>query len=216
MEDRIWICRQIAETGFGTSATRYAGCQAVALRQYWESPTAFPKEPALARIGWNSFGLCAYVELVDNDIFTNATADNQRFWELGDTCEFFIKPGKAQPMYREIHVSPNDLKLDIQIPDREAYQQGKISWEEILRNDSHCHKLGRILPGAKAWTAELWVPWTSLGVSACPGPLADWSLAVCRYNYTRGIADPEYSATAFLAKLSYHRYEEFHQMAFVL
>jgi hypothetical protein len=215
MEDRTWICHRIADTGFGTTAARYADCQAVALRQYWESPAAFPKEPALARVGWNTFGLCAYVELTDSDIFTRATADNQKFWELGDTCEFFIKPGVNQPMYWEIHVSPNNLKLDLQIPDRDIMQQQGIpTWEELIRSDSHCQKLGRILPGATSWTAELWVPWSAFGMTGCPGPGAEWNFAVSRYNYTTGVTDPEYSSSAFLTKLSYHRHEEFHRLVF--
>ena len=214
MDQAIWACRRIADGGFGGGRERYADCQAMPLRQHWISATAMPREGAQAWAGWNAFGLCLYAEMVDSDIFTKGTADNQPFWELGDTCEFFIKPGAEQPSYWEIHVTPNDLLLDLRVPERDAYLLGSPSFAEASQAVSHARKLGRAYPERQLWTAELWVPWSTLGVDSMPGAQASWSLAVCRYNYTRPQEDPEYSATAALTKLSYHRHEEYHRLRF--
>lgn len=214
MEQAIWKCRRISDSEFGGGADRYAGCESLPFRQHWVSPSAMPHEPARAWAGWNKFGLCLYAEMTDYDIFTRGTADNQPFWELGDTCEFFIKPGWDQPSYWEIHVTPNNLILDLRIPDRDAYMKGSPTFAEVIQAESQARKLGRVFLEKQLWTAELWVPWATFGVAGVPGPEVSWGLAVCRYSYTRPRQEPEYSSTAALTKLSYHRHEEYHGLKF--
>src|ERR1035438_3559835 len=57
--------------------------------------------PMTVRSGWRPDGLFMFAELTDADIFTQATAHNQRLWELGDTFEIFLRPEIGRASCRE-------------------------------------------------------------------------------------------------------------------
>lgn len=210
----IWNCYPISDDGFGTDIERFADTETLPLKQFWDSPASMPQHAGICKIGWNHFGLCFLAILEDTFISTRATQDNQKFWELGDTCEFFIKPGKNQPSYREIHITPNDLKLEIFIPERDTYLAGTPSFEiATTSSPSGCKKLGKKI-SATQWTAELWVPWQALGCQGIPNNEQEWQATCSRYSYAENNPDPEYSSTAELTQLSFHRHEEFHTIHF--
>ena len=115
---------------------KYRESALLSLRQYWEGPDAFPAEQGSACVGAAEDGLSFYACLIDSDIFSRATADNQRMWTLGDVAEFFVKPGAERSDYWEIHVTPNGYLMDLHIPDRERFTAGEVSWEEVLAPSS--------------------------------------------------------------------------------
>lgn len=184
---------------------KYAACPRLPLRRHWEA--ALPREAGSARIGAAAEGLSFYVDFQDSDIFSTATADQQRMWTLGDVAELFIKPGTARPDYWEIHVTPNDFLMDIHIPDRQRFTSGEVTWEQVIAPSSHTRKRVLVMPGR--WVAEIVVPWAAFGLAGRPTRGTVWQVAVCRYNYNGGLTDPEHSSTAPLTVPGYHRYEEY-------
>ena len=193
---------------------KYSGCDPVELVQWWEGPDQLPREKGVAYVGASAAGLCFYVWLEDQLIYTEARADNERMWTLGDTAEFFIKPGVGREDYWEIHITPNDLIMDIHIPSRANFTAGIISWDEVIAANSGSTKRVQVGEGEKEWALELCVPWAAFGLETAPAAGEVWQFAVCRYNYPGNLDDPEHSSTAHLSEPGFHRYEEFSDLVF--
>lgn len=191
---------------------KYAACPPQSLRRSWEGPDALPTEPGVARIGASSQGLCVYVEYEDSDIFSEAKADQQKMWTLGDVAEVFVKPGLDRPDYWEIHVTPNGFMMDIRIPDRGRFQAGEVTWDQVIAADSGVIHQSVVEEGR--WSAEFVIPWSAFEVEAAPSPGTIWQVAVCRYNCNGGLENPELSSTAPLTKPGFHRFEEFSDLVF--
>lgn len=191
---------------------KYRHCPPQRLGQFWHGTEAMPTEGASAYIGANRDGLCFYVKLEDSDIFSTATADNQRMWTLGDTLEVFVKPGTERTDYWEVHVTPNDFLMDIHIPDRAKFTGGEITWDEVVAPSSKSTK--SVAVGAGGWAVELCMPWSAFNVEGVPAAGTIWLFAVCRYNYNGDLNDPEHSSTAAFTEPGFHRYEEYTCLVF--
>ena len=191
---------------------KYRESALLPLRRYWEGPVAFPAEKGSAVVGAAEDGLSLYTCFIDSDIFSQATADNQRMWTLGDVAEFFVKPGAERSDYWEVHVTPNGYLMDLHIPDRERFSAGEVSWEEVIAPSSGT--LRRVWRLEDRWAVEVRIPWKAFGLDSAPGPGTEWSFAVCRYNYNGGLEDPEHSSSAHLTALGFHRWEDYTRLVF--
>lgn len=190
---------------------KYAALRALPLRQHWAS--SLPKEAGEARIGATAAGLSVWTRYEDSDIFSTATANQQKMWTLGDVVEVFVKPGVDRTDYWEIHVTPNGYLMDLHIPSRAGMQSGEHTWEEIIAPESGTTFQTRVADGF--WLAELTIPWAAFGLSERPAAGTTWQFAVCRYNYEGGrLEGEELSSTAPLQKASYHRYEDYDNLVF--
>lgn len=191
---------------------KYAACRPMPLRQHWKSVDALPREKGVARIGVSVMGLSVHVRYEDSDIFSTATANQQRMWQLGDVVEVFVKPGLDRTDYWEVHVTPNGFLMDLLIPSRAGTASGEHTWGEIVAPESGTTYQAKV--GNGWWSAELTIPWSAFGETGIPATGTIWQVAVCRYNYNGGLEDPELSSTAPLTQASYHRYEEYTNIAF--
>ena len=192
--------------------SKYAACPALVLRQHWTGADALPVETGIARIGATTKGLSVHIRYEDSDIFSTATANQQRMWQLGDVAEVFVKPGLDRTDYWEVHVTPNNFLMDLSIPSRSGMQSGEHSWEDIISPESGTVFQTHVTDGA--WVAELTIPWSAFGVAGIPESGTTWQFAVCRYNYNGGLEDPELSSTAPLSKRSFHFYEDYTDLTF--
>lgn len=198
----------------GAQPDKYAACRPLPFRQAWKGPEAAPREAGVAYVGCSPAGLWFYTCLQDSDIFSRATADDQRMWTLGDVVEFFVKPGRERRDYWEIHVTPNGFLMDLYIEDREAFLQGKAPFEGALAHHSHSRFEVAAFPEQRKWCTEICIPWSAFAVDGLPPAGAAWQFAVCRYNCTGGLENPELSSVAPYTVMSFHRYEEFLDLAF--
>ena len=171
-----------------------------------------PAEAGVAFVGAAAEGLSFYTRYIDSDIFSTATADDQKMWTLGDVAEFFVKPGVDRTDYWELHVTPNDFIMDIHIPDRARFQAGAVSWNDVIAPSSGATKRVDVCDGF--WCVELCIPWAAFASPGIPAAGATWQFAVCRYNYNGGLDNPEHSSTAPLTNPSFHHYEDFDTLAF--
>ena len=191
---------------------KYHDCTPLPLRRHWLAPDAMPVEGGVALVGAAAEGLSFYTRYVDSDIFSTATADDQKMWTLGDVAEVFVKPGVNRNDYWELHVTPNDFIMDIHIPDRARFQAGKITWNDVIAPSSGATRRTGVFDGH--WCVELCVPWSAFDCPDIPAAGATWQFAVCRYNYNGGLDNPEHSSTAPLTNSSFHHYEDFDALAF--
>ena len=218
MTDYSIRCRAVsgpmADFG-GAQPGKYIGCPPLRLRQHWAGPQAVPREGGVAYAGCASEGLCFYACLQDSDIFSRATADDQRMWTLGDVVEFFVKPGRQRPDYWEIHLTPNGYMMDLYIAERGAFLQGgTAAFAEALSHRSGSRFAVASFPDQRKWAAEICIPWGAFGGSGAPAAGVAWQFAVCRYNCNGGLENPELSSVAPFTVLSFHRHEEFLDLVF--
>jgi len=192
----------------------YGDAVAFPFFQNWIAPGSRPHEGGLVYVGGTETDLCFYVWLEDRSIFTTATENNQPLFKLGDVAEIFIKPGTSREDYWEIHVSPNDLLMDLHFPSRGAIKSGQTTWEQVVAADSGSRKTVTTNPDEGSWTVELCVPWRIFGFDQQPGPDETWQFSVSRYNYTDDLDHVEHSSIAPLTELNFHQYENFINLTF--
>jgi hypothetical protein len=199
----------------GAQPDKYAGCSRLQFRQRWEGPLAVPREGGVAYVGCAPEGLWFYACLQDSDIFSQATADDQRMWTLGDVVEFFVKPGRECRDYREIHLTPNGYSMDLYIAARSAFLQGgPAAFAAALSHRSGSRFKVATFPDQRKWAAEICIPWRAFKVEGAPPAGSIWQFAVCRYNCNGGLANPELSSVAPYTVKSFHRHEEFLDLVF--
>ncbi len=191
---------------------KYRDSELLPLRQYWDGPDAMPAEKGSACVGASDEGISFYTCYTDSDIFSTATADNQKMWALGDVAEFFVKPGGSRTDYWEVHVTPNHFLMDIHIPDREGFTGGDVTWEEVVAPSSETRR--RVEVFDDRWAVEICMPWKAFNLDAVPTPGTVWRFAVCRYNYNEGLEDPEHSSSAHLTTASFHQWEDYTELIF--
>ena len=144
--------------------SKYSECELLQLRQFWLGPDRMPAEQGVGNVGFSEEHLSFYLWLEDSRIYTEVSQDNEQTWELGDTAEFFIKPGRSRSDHWEIHITPTDRIMDMHIFDRERFLSGETTWEEIVAaSKSDSSKRAMIGNDKKSWAVELFVPWSAFG-----------------------------------------------------
>jgi hypothetical protein len=166
-------------------------------------------------MGWRGDSLLVLAEFSDTDIFTNATKDNERFWELGDTFEIFLRP-EGQVAYVEFHVTPNNHRLQLRFGRPEVLehvrQSGSVS--SVLVHPPAFSSTTWIQPELQRWIVFAEIPARS--VCDHSGSLANsqWHFSFGRYDCTRGRKEPVISSTSAHREPSFHRQHEWGLMQF--
>ena len=161
------------------------------LIQNWLGDNTQPLVKATELVCHDQQFLRFYVVLEDSDILTRATEDDQKLWLLGDTVEFFIKPGLAKERYYEIHILPDSLIMDARIPPRRTTRAGKMTWQERVAYYSKSKKKVTVFPEEARWAIKFCMPWEAFELKQPPDPGSIWQFAVCRYNYWSARKEPE-------------------------
>lgn len=152
--------------------------------------------------------------LEDRDIHSDADADGQKMWELGDTFEIFLaEPGEQT--YFEFHVTPSNHQLRLRLGDPVAAKQARETGEmtPLLFGEERFESHAVSLPEKSFWivTAILPASWI-VGREIRPGD--EWECSFCRYDAGRG-RPPVISSTSALTKPDFHRRHEWDRLVFV-
>lgn len=156
------------------------------------------KEGGYAAVKCDGENLILSAILHDSDIHSNATADFQQNWMLGDVLEFFIWVPPRRD-YFEFQVSCNEKKLQIHL--HEFYICYNLEFEELLEECGMTAKT-RVFPEKNCWYGTIKVPLATLGITA--DQLDNVRFMSGRYNYNKDWADPEVSATIQIQYGSFH------------
>lgn len=204
-----------------------AGC---AMRQAWLAKPEPDFTPAVVRAGWRANSLLVFAELEDADIFTRATAHNQRMWELGDVLEIFLSPEKSAS-YVEFHVTPNNLRLQLRFPDTATLRRAQTEnrFDHLMLSDGVFYSRTWAQPENQKWFAFAEISANAVcgavGVQAsvCPPDTPKrefqlagmkWRFSFSRYDYVRGRGEPMISSTSPHAQPDFHRREEWGTLIF--
>ena len=129
------------------------------LREF-RTGTLFP-EIGCARITVEAGILVARGAFRDFDIYSDATANNQELWKLGDTFELIFGEEGRQD-YFEVQVAPNGPQLELHIPDCRTFRAIPHA-KKIC--DIGLQSRTVILSEQNLWLAELRIPLRSVGIS---------------------------------------------------
>lgn len=212
------VCRKLADY----SADKLASVQAAfkqtdhcTLGQAWLAKTESDFKPATVRVGWRENSLRVYAELDDADIFSRATAHNQRMWELGDVLEIFLHP-EGSASYVEVHITPNNFRLQLRFPDTATLRRAQTAnyFEDLLLADGafQSHTWTEAKHGK--WFVHAEVPGSLVSGAGHFPPTTPWRFSFSRYDGTRGRQEAVISSSSPHAKPDFHRREEFGTLKF--
>jgi hypothetical protein len=189
-----------------------AGCS---LGQGWLPGPEKDFAPATVRVGWRENSLRIFAELLDADIFSRATAPNQRMWELGDAMEIFLQ-SEVLPGYVELHITPDNLRLQLRFPDLAALQRARAAdfFDDLMLADGVFGSRVWKCPAQGRWYVHADIPPVLVSGSATWPPGAAWRFSFSRYDYTRGRPEPVISSSSPHAQPNFHRREEWGTLIF--
>jgi hypothetical protein len=192
----------------------FQGREGQVLKQAWLPKPEKDFTPGIVRVGRQGNSLLVFAELEDADIYTHATVNNQRMWELGDTFEMFLQPADG-PGYAEFHVTPNNLHLQLRFPDSQTVQRARVKnlFDEFLLQGDIFHS--RTWVEARQWLVYAEIP--AQAVCGLDKPLAEtqWRFSFSRYDYVHGRRDPIISSSSLHSVPDFHRREEWGTLNFV-
>lgn len=192
----------------------FQGTNSQVLQQAWLAKPEEDFTPGIVRVGWRGNSLLVFAELEDANIFTHATADNQRMWELGDTFEMFLQAADS-PGYAEFHVTPNNFHLQLRFPDGQAVHRARAAhvFDEFLLQGPIFHS--RTWVETREWFIYAEIP--ALAVCGMDRPLVgtQWRFSFSRYDYIRGRHEPIISSSSPHPAPDFHRRQEWGTLHFV-
>ncbi|HYG23099.1 MAG TPA: hypothetical protein VEH04_09975 [Verrucomicrobiae bacterium] len=183
------------------------------LRQAWLAREEPRFAPAYVQLGWRNTSLHLFAELQDEDVFSNATQLNQRTWEIGDVFEMFLG-ADAHESYVELHVTPNNHRLQLRYPDVAAIENARRTRDltPVLLRDAAFHSQTWV--SGNGWQVYAEVPSRIVSGHDASLELARWRFSFARYDYTRGIPQPVISCTSPHLHPDFHRQREWGFLAF--
>ena len=182
------------------------------LRQAWRDEPEPEFKPTKVRVGWRENALWVFAEMQDLDIFNPATRFNEEAYRLGDVFELFIRPA-AQETYYELHVSPNNVQLQLVFPNSAGegirqsqsisshFTSGMLETYTHIDSDSKRWRVLARVPAAISETREI-------------QDNDVWLFSFCRYDYTKGNIDPVISSTSAHKIADFHRQQEWSCLKF--
>ncbi len=202
------------------------------MQQAWlEAPEA-DFLAAEIRVGWTPTSLLVHADLPDRDIFTQATASNQRMWELGDVFEIFLQAADRSD-YVELHVTPPNLRLQLHFPSAEAADRSDYLELHVtppnLRLQLHFPSAEKpathLDDGAFAswvkidsenqrWTVHAEIPARLVSGRDSIHAEESWHFSFSRYDASRDGRPPVLSSTSPHRALNFHRIHEWGNLIF--
>lgn len=195
----------------------FSTARPIGLAQPWRSVPEPAFRPGTVRFGWNSGKLLIFAELADDDIYSDASQLNDITWERGDVFEIFLR-NLDQQEYLELHVTPNNQKLQLRIPSLEdlriqarrnaVISSFRVDQEEIFSSWVWVNTKER------RWLVLAAVPFRQIGLP--PQPLGGELLfSFGRYDHTRGSVGPVLSTSSAHQQIDFHRQHEWGRLKII-
>jgi hypothetical protein len=168
------------------------------LGQFWNDAPEPDLRPTTVSATFSDGRLHVSAELTDDDVFSDATAHNQRTWELGDAFEIFARRDDSEE-YVEVHITPENIKLHLRFDD--FGHTGRINDDISLVAADPDEITSTVERTPTGWRATASVP-----LDAGPGDLI--RVSFCRYDASHGRTEPTLSSSSPHNLLRFHRPHE--------
>ena len=174
--------------------------EAISLAQAWMPLGAF--SAGTVRLAHTSDALWVQADLQDEDIYSEATQDSQRMWEMGDVFEMFLQADSVGG-YVEMHVSPNNKRLHLRFGagDFGLLASGHKTFVSLTTNPPRFES--QTFLSDQGWIVEARIPFSELGGSE-PLSGSRWRGSFCRYDRWRDGREPALSSTSPHAQPRFH------------
>lgn len=216
MAPAIWCLPLPAfdESNLDSVRAAFAAATPCAMGQAWRAVVEPGFAPGHVHTGWRQDSLLLFAELTDHNIFTNATAANQRMWELGDTFEIFLRPA-GRTEYVEFQVTPNNQQLQLRFANHEALRRARMTnaFEEFLLPANVFRSMTWVQPGNQKWFVYASIPAILVSGMARLNAGGRWHFSFSRYANTHG-GEPVISSTSPHAAADFHRQQEWGELVF--
>jgi hypothetical protein len=177
------------------------------LLQSWLPTTEPGFQPGTTNFIWKEGVLNLTVDLIDEEVITTATANQQRLWEHGDVVELFVQR-IGESGYREYQVSPNGFTLALSYPDLSgvaSVRSGERQIDEFFSGDSSdASFMARAELTATGWLARFSIPLAG-------GSGERIRVSCCRYDAGTG-GVPIISSTSPHPVRDFHRPQDWREM----
>lgn len=177
-----------------------------------------PPSAIKARLLWDREYLYFSAEMEDWDVFANVTEQDANIWNC-DVFELFFKPAADKPGYYEFEVNAANGKLDMFLPSRGSGGYNRHKADRVFHIESAVKVRGTLNDLSdkdKGWTVEGRMPWSDFApTGGRPAPGEVWQHALCRYDYSAGLANQALSANAPLIKPDFHQFENYVPLKFI-
>lgn len=176
------------------------------------------REGGTVRYAWCEEFIYAAFELADSDPVTDATAHQQRLWELGDVAEWFLQPPDGTA-YWEWHAAPNGHKACLFLPG-----PGRRGLPSNFCTAHAPHlRVAALVRGflnaprrtSEGWSAVFAFPRSVLAQLGTPieaGVI--WRTLAARYNYAHALPAPELTSFPRLPRTDFHTPQHFAALTF--
>ena len=185
---------------------------------FWKENQPGPSRATTARLLWDRDALYYAAEMTDADVIAFGARHNDHLWN-GDVFEMFFKPSRDRPEYFEFQVNPKSVLFEA------AFRQRNQPVEPFATSRPMGMTAVAVVDGTldhpgdidKKWAVEGRIPWTAFAPTfARPEPGADWSFALCRYDYGGPAkTEPVTMSSAPLTRPSFHRFEDYGRLRFL-
>jgi hypothetical protein len=181
---------------------------------YWQKRAAH--SATRARLLWDDENLYFTAVMEDSDLYADITEHNGMTW-LNDVFELFFKPSEERPAYYEFQVNAANTQLEMFLPSRGAggyrrFAKARLGMESAVHLDG---TLNHWQDKDTGWTVEGRIPWTAFQpTGGKPKPGDKWRFALCRYDYSAGLEQPDLSCSAPLTVSDFHHYEDYGVLTF--
>ena len=175
-----------------------------------------PKEGAAVRYLCTDTTFFVRVDMVDSDVMTAATANQDHHYTQGDVLEVFVKPAKDS-YYWEIYGVPNKLSTRFYFPSKGTLGMPSGFGPTDVRIAVDAKVYGTFNnhdDRDKGWTVVIAIPREELeknGYKFAPG--SQWTVLAARYNYTVHLPIHELSSYPQIPA-SYHATEYYANIEF--
>jgi Carbohydrate family 9 binding domain-like len=197
--------------------TAWINADLIELQVPWENRKA--KTATKARLLWDTDYLYFCAEMEDADLYADNQNPNGRLWE-NDVFELFFKPGTKNLAYYEFQVNAANTPLEMFLPSRGGGGYNRFGpLLERFHIESVVKLSGTLNDWTdkdKGWTVEGRISWDAFKPTGGRPRAGDrWRFALCRYDYSVTLEQPERSTSAPLTVADFHRYEDYQELVFV-
>jgi len=190
------------------------GAPALDFGQAWLPARQETFRRGIVHIGWHGASIILAAGLEDESVFTRATADGQRLWELGDVFEIFLKDSESEE-YLELHVTPGGHRSQLRFASDQTIidLRNGVGRIEDFAVDAPLFNF-RVRTEIGRWEVLAQIPASSLRLRVASMEGRVMLASFSRYDYSHEGGPAVLSSTSPHAKLDFHRQHEWTTLVF--